>query len=102
MANRNENPNEHANPFLKPAQALAEATIEGAKGLPGALLVSMPDCELRWCILNGKLFYRSLRLDSTRRIKCILRVISPDTLSRRTGGTSTRPDYFLSHEILLY
>lgn len=36
MAHRNEN--EHVNPFLKPAQELAEATIEGAKGLPGAIL----------------------------------------------------------------
>ncbi|KAF8595530.1 hypothetical protein BDV93DRAFT_611377 [Ceratobasidium sp. AG-I] len=37
IANRNENSGEHVNPFLKPAQELAEATIEGAKGLPGAL-----------------------------------------------------------------
>lgn len=52
MANRNENSNEHVNPFLKPAQVLAEATIEGAKGLPGALLVSLPGCQWRWSVLK--------------------------------------------------
>jgi hypothetical protein len=40
LANRNENEGEHVNPFLKPAQMLAEATQEGLKGLPGAILVS--------------------------------------------------------------
>lgn len=40
LANRQENEGEHTNPFLKPAQMLAEATQEGFKGIPGAIFVS--------------------------------------------------------------
>lgn len=99
MANRNEN--EHANPFLKPAQELAAATIEGAKGLPGALFVSLFDCVLLACT-KYLLFYRSLRLDSMRRTRCTLRVPALAFRSRRTGETSTRLDFGLSDEIFLY
>ncbi|KAJ1302098.1 hypothetical protein OPQ81_000929 [Rhizoctonia solani] len=38
IANRNEGEGEKTNPFLRPAQLLAEATQEGLKGLPGAIL----------------------------------------------------------------
>ncbi|CAE6422873.1 unnamed protein product [Rhizoctonia solani] len=37
LANRNEGEGEQTNPFLRPAQMLAEATQEGLKGLPGAI-----------------------------------------------------------------
>ncbi|KAG8732722.1 hypothetical protein FRC11_011381 [Ceratobasidium sp. 423] len=39
LANRNEGEGEKANPFLRPAQMLAEATQEGLKGIPGAIFV---------------------------------------------------------------
>ncbi|CAE6517262.1 unnamed protein product [Rhizoctonia solani] len=37
LANRNEGEGEKTNPFLRPAQMLAEATQEGLKGIPGAI-----------------------------------------------------------------
>ncbi|CAE6349222.1 unnamed protein product [Rhizoctonia solani] len=37
LANRNEGEGERTNPFLRPAQMLAEATQEGLKGIPGAI-----------------------------------------------------------------
>ncbi|KAH7345673.1 hypothetical protein B0J17DRAFT_640750 [Rhizoctonia solani] len=39
LANRNEGEGEKTNPFLRPAQMLAEATQEGLKGIPGAIFV---------------------------------------------------------------
>ncbi|CAE6479470.1 unnamed protein product [Rhizoctonia solani] len=37
LANRSEGEGEKTNPFLRPAQMLAEATQEGLKGIPGAI-----------------------------------------------------------------
>ncbi|CAE6525311.1 unnamed protein product [Rhizoctonia solani] len=37
LANRNEGEGDKTNPFLRPAQMLAEATQEGLKGIPGAI-----------------------------------------------------------------
>jgi hypothetical protein len=88
IANRNEGQGEHVNPFLKPAQELAAATLEGAKGLPGAILVSSMFCSSRLASSEGG-SGRNLLLASMRRTRCTLKAAGLARPRMRTGETST-------------